>query len=84
MYRRKRREKIYADGKTAWEYFSARDYWALRRWMPDKIDTSDRYFLLGFSVTMICRHGDSGHWWEEVVVGEDGMMTVETFMSFLT
>ena len=50
--------------------------------MPEKIDTSDRYFLLGFSVTMICRHGNSGRWWEDVVVGEDGLMTVETFMSF--
>ena len=74
--------KIYAYGKTARQYFSARDYWSLKRWMPDKIDTSDRYFLLGFAITKICRHGDSGKWWEEVVVDEGGMMTVETFLSF--
>ena len=79
---RKGRAKIYAGGKTAWEYFSSKDYWKLRKWMPDKVDTSDRGFLLGFAITTICRHGNSGTWWEEVKVDPDCLMTVETFLSF--
>ena len=43
-----RRPKPYLNGVMAYNYFSTNDYWALKKWMPMKIERRTVRFWWGF------------------------------------
>ena len=51
---------VFDDGVSAREWFSESKFQFMKRWTSDRVETWDRRSIIGNSVTLLLRHGNTG------------------------